>query len=329
MLFGVLNYSRRKSQIIARSAVDIMSVTNCFNIQFHCKALNVYNFESNLNLVALTKYNLYFQAQQIQLEQNPTARRRRHQLFKQNVIRLKVKNALKDIFTALEKAFVFGGPIQEVVFSIGSTIRSPKELYLLRFPLGFHDGPSATKSQCISKLFRKIVSSNFLDEKNCAKPGSKLTVLILAPRNCKVCCEQFIPKLSYKLPHCTRYVIELICRAPVASAELSHVDSWNCDVSGIEPLESSVAAMSINDNSIANAENTAQFACNVEPTTLFSNASGVHYVTSDNSSQSEQMTECYNIDVGRDDFVWFQMPVCVDGYVDKITKESNSSIFMI
>ena len=232
--------------------------------------------------------------------------------LKQDMLKLNAKKAIENTFTTIANVFVFGGPVKEVVLSIGSTVRSAKEVHILRFPVGYYDGQSVAKGQCISKLFRTIVSSKFISEDHSIKPGSKVTVLVLAPRQCKVCCEHLSPRLSYRLPRCTRYIVKLTCHAPVASAELSHMDDWHLDVSGIEPL----------DNSIS--ENAKKADIRKSQSLTFDAETNYKYADEQDRELSKQQRVYGDVILSQsstsdsdEDFVWYQVPTCIEGYRDK------------
>ena len=186
---------------------------------------------------------------------------------------------------------MFGGPVKEIVLSLGPTIRSPKEVFVLRFPLGFHDSEAKiTSKQCSVLLFKQLVTSDFLGGDSPApKAGSKLHLLVLAPRHCRTSLENLVPQSSYSWQRYRSFVIELTCTLPQADAELSRLEGWNGDMSGFEQIAVTPGRPS-----------TKSFTSPVSEFNI------------DTASPCGQQN-----DIEQDDYVWYKLPEPICGYKHK------------
>ena len=256
---------------------------------------------------------------------------------KENVMKI-----LDDIFEAIESVFIYGGPVKEIIFSMGATIVSPKEIYCLKFPTTFHEGSTLSFKQCSSLLFRKLVSSDFLGDCPHMKPGSKMNILIRAPRNCEIASKKLVPRLVYKEPtRCNRFELNFKCRAPVASAELSRIGDFDCDISGIEPLDLShirtpgqalhkLPSLQLGQNVVKPSE-----VISSPQLDLIDKFQGLHSqpgspIDIERNSVTITVSDPNQDGEDMEDFIWYQIPVTLTGYVDKVSKKASSeSMFMI
>ena len=147
--------------------------------------------------------------------------------------------AAECLFDALTNIFSTSSHIKEILILLGSTIMSPKEVFVLRFPTSFYDGPILPYKQCLTSVFHKLVSEDLLGDVAELNSIVKMSVMILAPRDQDYSCYNLKPQLNYKIPQRGRkFKLNFECHRNVnkLGAELSIMDETLFDMSGIEPL---------------------------------------------------------------------------------------------
>lgn len=179
---------------------------------------------------------------------------------------------------------------------------NPRDSYLISFPTEFFEGDVLTHQVCVQKVFRQLITSDFVGN---AKPLSSCTsfyVLFLAPRNCSHQLASLLPKLSFKVPsRGFRYSINFsFTSALMTSSDCSFSVSEIGEISGIEALESSVDEEEMSTSQIQNSDSAPD-----------SYLAG----TTDESCSS------YLEDAGMtvsDDYIWYQAPTVVKGFREKV-----------
>ena len=223
---------------------------------------------------------------------------------------------MEDLCGHVIKAFNHFGPsIQQVVVLLGPTTVSPKEIYCLHFPTDFFEGKVLTAHGCISRLFRKLIGSEFMQRLG-TLPCTKLRVFLEAPRGDLAVCDGLVPRLSFSLPQkrARRLDIHLECSAPVSSPELSHCEDSDLDISGIETLAA-----------------TPKPPQNV----LFSDLKSSVITDQNNTQLCDESTRRKSLDTTwtaarqSTEYIWYQVPVTLTGIKHKAKPSSSSQgIFM-
>lgn len=250
-------------------------------------------------------------------------------------------DGLGRIYQTLTDVFTHGGPIRQVVVSLGATIMSPKEIYILSFPIGVYEGPVLSYSACRSLLFRKLVTCDFFVDAKPLKSLNKLAVLVSALRSCNPCSQNLHPKTNYKIPvRGQRLSVDLTCRTHESIADLTRLDDAYMDISGIEPLALMTPASLGSSDSLKVRSRISRW--NSYP----SNTSDCYMSTPmtankpDFSSVCEQMME---LELGRSgvkrarthsigfpevedaDYIWYQVPFTMKGYREKAVKQATTA----
>jgi Mad1 and Cdc20-bound-Mad2 binding len=190
------------------------------------------------------------------------------------------------IFLTIQNIFSSGETVKQVLIVLGSNIFSPKESYLVSFPTEFYEGQSLARHACVSRLFRKLYTADFLGTSKSITSCTSLFVLFLVPRNCKHQQWSLTPRLSYKIPVVgARYAVNVVFDGSVVVQTNSGLNliGEDLDISGIHPLDETD--------------------------------------TNDSVTDSDTPVERNEVDIGSEepDFVWFEAPVVVKGYKDKLT----------
>ena len=236
--------------------------------------------------------------------------------------------ALTEIFETLQDVLKMGGPVKDVVLSLGATIVSPKELYIISFPVGVYDGTVMNIRTCRSFLFKNLFSCDFFHDVDPPSSCLKMTVLVCATKHCHFAAEKLLPKLKYKLPQKgKRLHLNMSCNAHEVSPELSHMDEIDANLSGFEPLEMTPATdkmhsrmRKISKSSLPPIDelNTEQHE---HGTCVYNYDNAYPSPVNDISVHGEEDT-CNDMD-----FIWFQVPVTMTGFCLKNSSKTNNSIW--
>lgn len=185
------------------------------------------------------------------------------------------------LFQIVRDFFESGDLIKQVLIILGSNIILPKDAYLLHFPTEFYEGPSVTARSCVQSVFRTFYNNDFLSGAVPLSSSTNLFLFFLAPRNCDHTRFNLIPQLAYSLPSAgALYEVNLICTASTVTLGTAELGSPN-------GKELNISGIHPLDNSV-----TDSAADDMDIST-------VHLPTSD-------------------DYVWFQAPVTVKGYREKV-----------
>ena len=229
----------------------------------------------------------------------------------------------------ITQAFGDLGPsVRQVLVLLVATSLSAKEVYCFHFPTKFFDGKILTAHRCTSRLFRKLISSDFTCTLG-ALSSTKLRVFLNAPRDCVTATEGLEPKLNFQIPgkRAKRLDVHLDCSAPVSSPELSYCEDCDMDISGIDFLLAT-----------PNPPKSALFCNKTNGAISYTECATPKYqemkddksLTLCQHSQSKEGSDCERYDETVDN-IWYQIPVTVTGLKDKASdsaKKSSESIFM-
>lgn len=171
--------------------------------------------------------------------------------------------------------------IKQILIILGPNIILPKDAYLLHLPTELYEGPLITARSCIQSVFRTFYDEDFLSSAVPLNSGTNLFLLFLAPRSCDHARFNLVPQLAYSVPsRGALYELNLVCRASTLTVDRAELGSPKC-----KELDISGVYPLDNSNVDSAADNTGM--------------SAVHSSTSD-------------------DYVWFQAPVTVKGYREKL-----------
>lgn len=206
------------------------------------------------------------------------------------------------LFDTINNVFTNIVPIKGVLFILGSSIMNPRDSYLISFPTEFYEGAMLTHQVCVKKVFRQLITSDFVGN---AKPLSSCTslfVLFLAPRNCSHQIANLLPKLSFKVPsRGLRYSINFsFTSAVMTTSDISLSENEIVEISGIEALESSMEEEETSASQIQNLDSARD-----------------SYLTGGTDESSTSYLEDAGETVS-DDYIWYQAPTVVKGFKEKV-----------
>ena len=182
----------------------------------------------------------------------------------------KIEDAIRNVDELVKQVrhtFEICPEITQVAVVLGATIVSPKEIYLLQFPPLSPEADNLSSNEAVKTLFRQLVSQDPLRHIK-AIPITNMSVLINAPRNSS--CSWFLPKDSYKLPNRgNQFHFNLLSTTDAHGSQDLSRDFSIIDLSGFEPLESSVMDSPISEvtfrssstNSDCSASLSAEYVC--------------------------------------------------------------------
>ena len=266
--------------------------------------------------------------------------------------RQRAVQALDKMFLMLEEVFHMGGPIKQVLVILGSTVVTPKEVFVLKFPTSFSDSHSVSLRNCMSVLFRNLVIRDWFGDVKPLKSCTKLHVMVQAPRQCNFTSQMLLPKVNYKIPpRGKHFVLNFTCRAHVTNAELSQLGDSEFDISGVEQLNHSASDIDMGPPMRSSSRNGSisesgfgTFSANhlmlsrlglsgsqqnSRHNSLSESGMDVESVhLNDSKTAGDQLldvsTDCVKaVDEGVD-YIWYQMPVALTGYKDKASRKAPS-----
>lgn len=189
--------------------------------------------------------------------------------------------SVEALFQIVRDVFESGDLIRQILIILGPNIVLPKDAYLLRLPTEFYEGPSVTARSCIQTVFRMFYSVDLLSSAVPLNTSTNLFVLFLAPRSCDHRRFNLIPQLTYSIPSVgALYEVNLVCRASTLALDTAELGSPN----GKEL-----------------------------------DLSGVHPLDNSTVDSTADVTDVSTVQsLTNDDYVWFQAPVTVRGYKEKL-----------
>jgi len=197
--------------------------------------------------------------------------------------------AVEALFQIVRDFFESGDLIKQVLIILGSNIILPKDAYLLHFPTEFYEGPSVTARSCVQSVFRMFYNNDFLSDAVPLSSSTNLFLLFLAPRSCDHTRFNLIPQLVYSLPSaCALYEVNLVCTASTVTLGTAELHSPN-------GKELNISGIHPLDNSVTDSAADDTDVLSVHPPT-------------------------------NDDYVWFQAPITVKGYREKVPDTVGSWI---
>ncbi|XP_074652237.1 MAD2L1-binding protein-like [Tubulanus polymorphus] len=219
----------------------------------------------------------------------------------------------ESVIRNLESAFKCCHKIEQILVLLGGTVVNPKEIYVIKLPTpGTYEGKLLNMKPCIRNFFRKIITSDLFGDLKLL-PTTNLYVLIQAPRNAKI--EWFLPKLTYNFKHPSRgrvLTLSISSNCIVHETELTLGNASAFEISGVEPLL---------DGTLDNGVNTS----------LYDNLSNLCIndgSTSDELSCENMAVQLLNNTTSNeidDELIWFQAPVSVKGFKDKVTTKTSKA----
>lgn len=179
---------------------------------------------------------------------------------------------------------------------------NPRDSYLISFPTEFYEGAMLTHQVCVKKVFRQLITSDFIGNAKLLSSCTSLFVLFLAPRNCSHQIANLLPKLSFKVPSSgLRYSINFsFTSAVMTTSDISLSENEIVEISGIEALESSMEEEETSASQIQNLDSARD-----------------SYLTGGTDESSTSYLEDAGETVS-DDYIWYQAPTVVKGFKEKV-----------
>jgi len=242
-----------------------------------------------------------------QCAQNVSNLARANAQLKENQI-LKITKTFGELFERLEAIFVSVEKIKikRIAVILGATLFTPKEIHCIEFPVLFEpsvrfpltDQPPPRR--CITQMFRAL----FIASNNVTWPKiypTNIIILVEMKRDCKV--DWFLPKMSYTLPN-QGYTITYKIMTPTGTPNVSapnYRSTTDCGISSIRPEFEIYESPQIGPRS------------QPDITTNAVDAHLINGIGDLNISASRSPSVCTEVD----DYIWFQMPNNVKGFVSK------------
>ena len=196
---------------------------------------------------------------------------------------MKLVQSVDSLFQTIHSIFLSGEMIKQVLIVLGSSIMSPRDCYLFSFPTEFYEGRTLSRQSCLSRLFRTLYVEDFLAKSKPLNSCTNLFVMFLVPRQCDHRRWNLTPRLSYKVPFIgTHYGVNIIFEGDnvMQSNPTLNLVGDELDISGIQPLDKSGNDLSL---------------------------------YAQTPVKSPKRSVCDD-----DDYVWFELPVVVKGYKEKL-----------
>ena len=179
---------------------------------------------------------------------------------------------------------------------------------------------------CISSLFKTVVTGDFECAAQTMSSSTKLTVLMEASRHCDFSPHRMLYKPHFAVPtrgQCLE--VSLHCTSSVAPADLSRLDEADINISGIEslpmytPRVSPGGASSLHNGSCQRSTNSHRSSRrgsygvgdrrrSSHGSLIISNHDGLYDMEQAAEDEAEPV-----------EYVWYQFPVTVKGYVNKMS----------
>ncbi|XP_041351196.1 MAD2L1-binding protein-like [Gigantopelta aegis] len=263
------------------------------------------------------------------------------------VVERKSQNAvfsLEQLFDNLSQLFERYPEVHQVLILLGGTVVSPKETYLVNLPPTCPDAEPPADRSYVKYLYRQLITQDLLGDVKSISP-TNMTVFVRAPRDCGL--EWFLPKPAFKVPQKSKqFEFNISCtQSSSSSYNLTQADE-EFDISGIQPLSptdlstSELSGSSVfhtddddmaeeplvlgaADNGYNNSQNTPSciysskfFAC---PKRHSSTKCSQQMSNSSDLSEIWTSTDSgFHTDPTDMDMIWFQSPVVVKGYKNKL-----------
>jgi len=191
------------------------------------------------------------------------------------------------LFQTITDVFQSGDLIKQILIILGPNIILPKDAYLLHLPTEFYEGPTLTARSCIQSVFRTFYNEDFLSDAVPLSSSTNLFLLFLVPRNCDHKRFNLIPQLTYSVPSVGMlYEVNLVCSA-------STVALGTAELGSSDGKDLDISGVHSLDNSVVDS--------NMDSTDVLS----AHLSNSD-------------------DYIWFQAPVTVKGYREKVPDSTQT-----
>ncbi|XP_046364215.2 MAD2L1-binding protein-like isoform X2 [Haliotis rufescens] len=211
-------------------------------------------------------------------------------------------SCVMEMMQRVEAAFVTCPEVKQVLITMGGTVVSPRESFLINLPPLSPEADLVSLRSSVKSLFRQLITHDLLGGVKPISP-TNMAVLLYAPRDSGI--QWFVPKPTFKRPIRGRqFEYNIKCRHHhVGSHDLS-CDVSEVEISGIEPLDSSVLSdADMNDcvlNNCLSASNPDYALC-----------------SGDGQMETCRSSETVVSPTPELDTIWFQAPVLVKGYKDK------------
>ncbi|XP_046571061.1 MAD2L1-binding protein-like [Haliotis rubra] len=216
--------------------------------------------------------------------------------------RTRLISCVMEVMDQVEAAFITCPEVKQVLITMGGTVISPRESFLINLPPLSPEADLVSLKSSVKSLFRQLITHDLLGGVKPISP-THISVLLYAPRDSGI--QWFVPKPIFKRPVRGRqFEYNMKCRHHnVGSHDLS-CDVSEIEISGIEPLDSSVLSdVDMNDCVLKSC-----LSASYPATALY---------TGDSQMDTCRPSETVVSSSLEPDMIWFQAPVMVKGYKDK------------
>ncbi|ELU02915.1 hypothetical protein CAPTEDRAFT_220722 [Capitella teleta] len=209
--------------------------------------------------------------------------------------------SLTEIFSTLNHIFLTAGPVTQVLFILGSTIVSPRDVYLINLPSYSYETRELSSRQCLAALFKRVVGSDWYSSVPELKSLTKLHVLVRTNTSFRCDDLPLIPRPNFRVPQRGHhFTLNLICGPSNFDPNLSQIEAEDdaFDISGIE---------SLNFSDLAEPQGS-RLGSAIEP-------SGDIETSLDDSGMDEEENSSEQM--------WYQMTIAAKGYRDVSSKTAE------
>jgi hypothetical protein len=254
---------------------------------------------------------------------------------------------MTEVISTLEHVFAMASSIRKVLISVGSTIVTPKETYLIQFPTSIHEGKILSLKHCKTALFRQLLASPFFVDIQAPKSCTRVQILLEMPEGSNYDLP-IIPKPTYKpSPRGSHLTLQFVCNSNEVSGELSRISDTAFDISGIEALNHSVIDpdvllrrrlssvstdelnMSVSHESLAHStpfcpidrlgRSSQNSDCTMETESTPTRSMSPMLISDVQQDQGADMDSC---SIDQMEYTWYQLDTSIQGYKDKTTTNS-------
>ncbi|XP_055957008.1 MAD2L1-binding protein [Patella vulgata] len=233
--------------------------------------------------------------------------------LKNRLTERKASSALENldlIFENIQKSFEHCPEISQIMIVLGSTVVSPKEMYIIQMPPLSPDAENIVFKSCVRSLFRQLITQDLLGNIKGISP-TNMTVLLKAPRGCNI--EWFTPKHNFKTSsRGQQFMFNCVCEQPVVlTHDLTH-DANEFDISGIDCLDSldiDMSATALDDVSLSELLSRRISFGHHKYQTPVASKTPIDRINHKATTPAQTINQ-------DDDHLWFQSPVVVKGYRD-------------
>jgi hypothetical protein len=164
------------------------------------------------------------------------------------------------IFATIDYVFQHAQAISQVIFILGTTIVSPKDVYIVNLPESSLETHQPSYRQSLSVFFRTVISKDWYKNAPQCKSLTKLHVLLRRSRGINCDGVFLLPRPNFKVPQRGHhFTLDLICGVSNLDQDISQIEPSDDDfnISGIDILNYSDLDSGL-PQSLTNGESSLQ-----------------------------------------------------------------------